>query len=782
MRWWKRAALLWMAIALGAALFVGLRFHKESPIQSDILALLPPTERNPNAEAAIKALSDRLGNRAVFLIGHKDAVLARALARDFAAGLKASQAFTRIIDEAPRIDTRRLADTYAPYRAFLLTPQDRERLADNDFDAEAALLRRMHQPFQTAMATDLGADPFGFLQRWLSGLPLAQSRLTIEDGLLLARDGDTTYALLLAEPAGSAFDAATQSRVAAAVGAAEAALKARAPGVIVARTGAIFYGEAARSSAQAEVDLIGGGSLVGILVLLWALFRSIRPLVLGMATVAVGIVCGTAAVLAGHGQIHLITLVFGASLIGEAIDYAIQYFAVHLDAGSKWEAHAGRLRILPGLSLALVTSLIGYGALSLTPFPAIGQIALFAFTGLAAAWLSVVLLLPAFVRRPCTRDVEQSVPMPRRILQYWRERVSPRAALLLCLMVIAVSVPGWMALRADDDVRLLISRPAALVEQEALIRRLAGSGGNGRFFLVEGAGDEEALQREEALTARLRARIGHGIDGFSAISDFVPSMRTQRRNRELLARALPPAKVAALLDAQGFRAASADAWARSLDASAPALTLAQWQDTPPAMPVRHQILSASRPASRPGSALLLTLWGDDGTLDLSALASGLPGVSVVDKAANVSALFAQYRRLAALWLPAAIAIVLCVLVIRYGFGKGAAVLAPTLLAMGAAVAIHGVAGVPLTLFTMLGLVLVLGIGVNYAIFIVEAGDRAPAPFAGVLLSAATTILSFGLLSLSGMPALHQFGLVLLIGVTCSVLLAPIALTLGKGKA
>ena len=778
LRWWQRAAFLWTAIALVAAIFVGLRFYKEAPVQSDILALLPQTERNPNAEAAIKALSDHLGNRVIFLIGHDDAVLARALARDFAASLKTSHAFTRIIDEAPKIDPRQLADTYAPYRAFLLAPEDRKRLAGNAFEAETTLLRRMHQPFHGAIATDLGVDPFGFLQRWLSGLPLGQSRLTIEDGLLLARDGKTTYVLLLAEPAGSAFDAATQSRVMAAVGTAEAAVKSRAPGATVARAGAIFYAEAARTSAQAEVDLIGGGSLVGILALLWALFRSIRPLVLGMATVAIGIACGTAAVLAGYGQIHLITLVFGASLIGEAIDYAIQYFAVHLDAGPKWEPHSGRLRILPGLSIALITSLIGYGALSLTPFPAIGQIALFAFTGLAAAWLSVVLLLPAFVRRPCTRDVAQSVRLPRRILQYWRERVSPKAALLVCLMVLAASVPGWMKLSADDDIRLLISRPAALVQQEALIRRLAGNGGNGRFFLVEGASDEEALQREETLTTRLRTHIGRGIDGFSAISDFVPSIKAQRQNRELLARALPRAKVAALLDAQGFREASAGAWASSFDDATPALTLARWQDTPLAMPVKHQILSASRS----GTALLLTLSGDDGTLDLSALASGLPGVSVVDKAANVSALFAEYRRLAALWLPAAMAIVLCVLTIRYGFYKGAAVLVPTLLAMGASVAIYGYAGVPLTLFTMLGLVLILGVGVNYAIFVAEAGDRSPAPFAGVLLSAATTILSFGLLSLSGMPALHQFGLVLLIGVTCSVLLAPIALTLGKEKA
>lgn len=775
MTWWQRAACLWIAIALAASAFVAARFYQGSPVQSDILALLPPTERNPDAEAAVQALTRRLGNRALFLVAHEDGGLSKDLARDFAVHLRTSGAFTQVIDTVPEVDVHMVTNTYQPYRASLLTPADRDALANNTFDADTSLLRRMHQPFRTGIATDLAEDPFGFLQHWLSSLPLANSRLTIEDGMLVRRDGKAVYVLVLAEPTGSAFDTTTQSRVITAVAAAEGALKSRAPGAALLRTGAIFYAEAARSSAQSEVDLIGGGSLVGILALLWALFRSVRPLALGMITVAIGIICGMAAVLAVHGQIHVITVVFGASLIGEAIDYAIQYFAAHLGAGPEWEPRKGLRRILPGLIIALVTSLVGYAALSLTPFPAISQIALFAFSGLAAAWLSVVLLLPLFVRHPDKRDVEQIVRLPQCILRYWRERVTPRAALLLCATVVAFSAPGWMKLVADDDVRQLVSRPPPLVEQEALIRRLAAGDASGRFLLVEGADDEEALQREETLTTRLRQHIGNGIVGYSAISDFVPSLATQRHHRALLSRALPAEKVAALLDRHGFREEIATAWARALDDRQSLLTLAQWRNTALAMPMKHQILKTSTT----GTALLVTLNGDDGSRTLAAIASELPGVTLVDKAASVSALFAKYRHLAALWLPAAAVIVLTVLAGRYGLRQGVAVLVPTLLAMAAALAVYGYAGVPLTLFSMMGLVLVLGVGVNYAIFLVEAGGRAPAPFAGVLLSAATTILSFGLLSLSGMPALHQFGLVLLVGISFSVLLAPIALTLGK---
>ncbi|HZX30869.1 MAG TPA: MMPL family transporter [Rhodocyclaceae bacterium] len=777
MAWRQWAAYLWVAIALACAAFVGLRFSQGSPVEADLLALLPPTERNPNAEAAVKVLSDRLGNRVLFLVGHPDGNQAKTLAHDFADRLRQSDAFARVIDQAPKVDGKLVAEIYAPYRAALLTSADRKLLQDPVFDAEALLLRRMYQPFHAGLPTDTAVDPFGFLQHWLSRLPLAQTALTIEDGVLVARDGGNTYVLVLAEPTGNAFDAATQGKVVAAVDAAETRIKAQAPQAAILRTGGLFYGHAARTSAQREVDLIGGGSLIGILILLWSLFRSLRPLALGMGTVAIGIACGMASVLALDGKIHLITLVFGASLIGEAVDYAIQYFAAHLDSGDQWNPEAGLRRVLPGLAVAVATSLIGYGALSLTPFPAVSQIALFAFVGLSTAWVSVVLLLPRFVRRPCGRDADQSVRLPRRILSTWREKATPRLVAMLSLAIIAVSIPGWLRLAPDDDVRQLVSRPASLTEQESVIRRLAGAGGSGRFFLVEGGNDEEALQREEALTERLLPKIGHGIAGFSAISDFVPSQATQDLNRRLLASALPQDKVAKLLDGQGFQPAAAQAWSAALADTASSLTLADWRNGPLAMPVKHQML----PPGTSGMALLVTLTGDDGSLDLSALSAGLPGISVVDKTASVSALFAEYRRLATLWLPAALAIVLAILAARYGIRQGTVILIPTLLAMGAALAAYGYSGTQLTLFTMMGLVLVLGVGVNYAIFVVEAGDRAPAPFAGVVLSAATTILSFGLLSLSSMPALHQFGLVLLIGVGCSVLLAPIALTLAGGK-
>ncbi|MBK9446122.1 MAG: MMPL family transporter [Betaproteobacteria bacterium] len=767
-------AIVWLALVLAAAAHVALRFADTSPLETDLLAMLPPTEKSAAAEAAVKALSDQLGNRALFLVGHADAEQARRAARSFAAKLEASNAFKRVIANAPQVDARVLTDFYLPYRSGLLAPDSYSALSRPDFPAENTLLRRLHQPFQTGIATDPTLDPFGFLQHWLSQLPFAQTRLMPSDGMLAVRDAQATWVLVLAEPFGSTFAGDTQARVIAAVASAESALREEAVSASLLRTGAVFYGDAARTSAEHEVDLIGGGSLIGILVLMWLLFRSVRPLALSLVTVACGIVCATAAVLATHDRIHLITLVFGASLIGEAVDYAIQFFAARLDAGPRWQADQGIARLLPGLSTALATSLIGYGALTLTPFPAISQIALFAFTGLATAWLSVILLLPLLARAPGPHE-GKDLRLPQLLLRTWTERATPRGVIALVLVLLAVSIPGWLHLTTDDDVRQLVARPATLVDQEARIRLLVGATGSSRFFLIEGANDEEALRREEALTERLRAHLGQGLADYTSVSRFVPSAAMQAAQRTLLQQVLPPDRVAPLLTEAGLHDKAVTAWRDMLSSNA-TLTLQEWLGTPLAQPFKHQILTTTS-----GTALIVTLSNDDPSLDLTALAAGLPGVSAIDKAASVSALLAEYRRLASFWLPLAGLIVFAVLVWRYGFRLGAAILLPTPVAMGIALGLYGFAGLSLTLFSLLALVLILGVGVNYAIFIVEAGERAPAPFAGVLLSAATTLLSFGLLALSSMPALHQFGLLLLIGVSTAVLLAPAALTLGGAR-
>src|SRR5207248_11022390 len=177
-------------------------------------------------------------------------------------------------------------------------------------------------------------------------------------------------------------------------------------------------------------------------------FRTLRPMLLGLLSAAIGILFGTLAVLVLDGEVQLVSLAFGASLIGEAVDYSILLFAAHLAAGAVWTPERGVAAVRPGLTVAVATSLLAYALLALLPFPGISQIARFALVGLAASYLTVLWLLPAFMQQPSARDPQVATGWAARLLDKWRAVLAGRRAQWAAVAIAIACIPGWFSLRA----------------------------------------------------------------------------------------------------------------------------------------------------------------------------------------------------------------------------------------------------------------------------------------------------------------------------------------------
>ncbi|SMG16864.1 MMPL family transporter [Paraburkholderia susongensis] len=859
--WGVRAA--WLVLALLAALYCGWRFAGPAPLETNLLALLPATEADPVAEKAVDTLASALGDRTVLLVTSRDDAHAKAAAKQLGASLQKSGAFASVTAELPPFDLSQIAALYMPYRFGLLAPADRAALAGAGSASAVAsavgatlrdqLAQRLYSPLQGGLSTPLADDPFGWLERWLGNLPLATSNLEVEDNLLVSHRGDarddahgnthanTTSVLIVATLPGSAYETKTQRAVHAALADAESALRQTFPDVSVARAGAVFYAEAARAAAEREVHLIGVASLCGIALLMIWVFRSPRLLLLGFVSTALGIVCALAATLLVFGKLHLLTLVFGASLIGEAVDYSIQYFVVYLGAGRDWDARRGARMVRPALTVALATSLLGYAILMWVPFPALKQIACFAMVGITTAFASVLWLLPALLTRAPKRRPQRVFMGAARLLAHWQRAIGGKRAWLIAALLVIVAAPGWLRLTSDDDIHLLIQRDASLVAQENAVREAVGVDNSAQFFVVRGATPEAVLQRAEALGTKLDALNGtaNSVGGYQSVTQFVPSAQRQNEDRALLAQHVfnDSAALRAILLQAGFKDEVADAWLAASAKPQPPLTVERWLAAPWSQPYRHLWLgavgsgeaNAGKSANEPGYAAVVIPQGVTPRNEpaLLALAHGVPGVVFVDKAASVSKLFGAYRVDSGWWLGGALVLVCALLTLRYApkqGGRGGALqkvslahasqkvslgdasqagspadasqavrladtlrggiatTLPVLLAIGVALAVFGYAGVPLNLFNWLALMLVLGVGANYAVFLREGCLRADADlgavWTGVLLSAATTLLSFGMLGLSAMPALRSFGTTLALGIAVAVLLAPMGMPAG----
>ena len=785
----------WLVLALVASLYCAWRFMGPSPLETNLLALLPATEADPVAEQAVDTLASALGDRTVFLVTSKDADRAKAAAKQFGAALQKSGAFASVTAELPPFDMSQIGALYMPYRFNLLTRDDRGSIAGNAASLHDALMQRIYDPVRGPLATQLADDPFGWLEHWLSALPLATSNLDLEDNMLVAHRDDATSVLVVTTLPGSAYETQTQRSVLSAVAQAQASLKTPYPDAGVARTGAVFYAESARSASEREVHLIGVASACGIALLMLWVFRSPRLLLFGFVSTALGIVCALAATMLVFGKLHLLTLVFGASLIGEAVDYSIQYFVVYLGAGpgqrGGWNARLGARSVRPALSVALATSLLGYAILAWVPFPALKQIACFAIVGICTAFASVLWLLPVMLVKGPKRAQRRLFLRAAILLARWHATIGGRRAWLVTGVLVLIAIPGWLRLTSDDDIHLLIQRDPALVAQEDQVRNAIGVDNTAQFFVVRGASQETVLQRAEALGVKLDALSGaQSVNGWQSVTQFVPSAHRQADAHALLAQHVfdDPAALRSMLLQAGFRDKVADAWIASYAKSnATPLTVERWLAAPWSQPYRHLWLGAVDARGEHGYAAIVIPQrvSPANAGALIAIAHAQEGVVFVDKAASVSKLFGAYRVDSGIWLAGALLLVLILLMVRYTPRGGIATTLPVLLAIGVTLAAFGYARVPLNLFNCLALMLVLGVGANYAVFLREGclRDHADlgAVWTGVLLSAATTLLSFGMLGLSAMPALKSFGATLALGILVSVLLAPIGMPPGRRR-
>nr|WP_297459868.1 MMPL family transporter [uncultured Halomonas sp.] len=759
----RALAWLWGLALLVCALATAWLLRDGLPTDTRLTAMLPEDRQAPLIERADANLSRSFENRFVVLLTAPDLqdaaqALAERLSRAGGASPLLSRLIWRDVDLADA-DPRKALDAY---RYRLLTPALQHTI-DSDGGASLVMpaLRSLFSP--TAQPQPV-ADPFGLLDAWLAARD--DSRVEARDGLLTVTDDGKRYSLVIGELAEGPYSLPSQQALTTAI---EDFQQAH-PDASLLRSGLIFHAAAGAEQAKREVGTIGLGALLGLVIILLVVFRSPRVLAQMLLPLGCGLLLALPLTLALFGQLHVLTLAFGASLIGIAIDYAL-----HLQCERAVAGHGFRLRpLLPGLALALISSLLAYLAQALTPLPGLRQMAIFAALGLLGAWLTVVLWLPrlATPTHPATTRIAERlwrISMPSR-------RLTPAGALIGAGLLGVLA--AWQ-LTVNDSLRLLNPSSPAMLAEERQVQRLMGSDTGSRYLLVS-ANDEAAL------LARL-AEIGDTLDRWIAegaslrytnLADSVPPPEVQRANLARV-RQLYGEPLTALVTQAGLPESIAErARARLIDA--PILDVATWLDSAIGEADRRLWLGsvdaaqadmANDESSRVAAVMPLS-GSESATLEqrLADFAERHADVIHVDRVERLSNLLGELRAHIALWVGVALAGMAIVLAWRYR-SLAWRVLVPPAGAVLIVLAIFGVIGVPLNVFSQLGMLLVLGIGLDAGIFNVEHARR-PATWLAISLSTLTSLLAFGLLAFSATPALHHLGLTCLLGLAAVWLLVP----------
>lgn len=759
---------LWLLLVAGLGLWFVLQTVPNLRLQTDITAMLPQTTPDAAVRQALDRFGAAAGRRNLFLIGSADFEAARRAATAFAVALRDDPAFEDVQLEVTR-ELAQLDAGYGERRTLLLSDRHRAALSAGEVAAlRDAALRDLYTPSGLARARPFAEDPFNFYGDFLAQLSAGQGHVAPRERLLVVEHAKGVDILLTATLRNSPFSLDAQGPALDAITRAAAAARAATPEATVRTSGVLRHAIANSERATREISLFGSISLIGVVLVFLLSFRSLRPLLLALGALIVSSVASIAVTQAVFGEVHLIALVFGSSLIGVAVDYSIHFFADQFRSPATWRGADAVAHVGPAVTVGMLTASLGYLAFLVPPFPGLRQMAVFSIAGIFSACLCVLLAYPLLAGRGRAAPALVDHLMAR-LTRLSAPRGRARGVLLL--VGTALTVIGLGRLGFTDDVRHLQSSPVELLQEEQLVRERLGGGIDTRFFLVRGADAEQVLQREEALRQRLDPAVASAaLSGYSALSRQIPSQQRQAENAALLAQHIYAAEGAlgALLGELGFDASIAERDRAVFEAArAHPLAFADWLDSPAAATWRELWLG---PVGS-GAGSVIALSGVRDPLALQGLADGLDGVQLVDRVSDISTVLSHYRRIALLALAGALAAIGVVLMLRYGVGSGLRHLIAPLGGGLLTLATLGLFGIPATLFTVLALLLVLGLGVDYTVFLREGQHSRPTTLLAITLAGLITLLSFGLLAASVTPFIRSLGLAVLLGVSYTWLLA-----------
>ncbi|WP_418131919.1 transporter [Variovorax sp. 375MFSha3.1] len=658
-------------------------------------------------------------------------------------------------------------------------------------DAINETLSMLGTPAGNVIKPFLDRDPTGETQRIAMELVPASSPRS-EDGVWMSRTAPRALMIATTRAAGSDLDAQAVAiaRVHSAYEAATRGMGAEAPKLLL--SGPPVFSVMSRDKIKTEaihLAVVGGVVMGGLLLLA---FASPRALVIAFLPVATGVVIGTASVSLVFGSVHGLTLGFGSTLIGETVDYAIYYLIQARQVGAGAVAGTGwqRWRDLnwPTVRLGLLTSVCGFAALVFSGFPGLAQLGVFSIAGLVSAALATRYVLPVLAP-----DGATGMGMRRYMAQLAGALVRglprlrwPLAALGVAALALVLWQGGhlWRA-----DLGAMSPVPKASQQLDEMLRNDIGASDGGVLVVAFGDDEQAALRHTEAAAAKLDALVDSGeLVGYETVTRVLPSMEVQL------------ARIAGLPDAATLRANLAEATkGLPLPASRLEPFLADIEAARKLPPVQRAEL-----AEGPLGPVLNTLmyqrpgggWGtlvvlhpgakfDQGRLE--AALAGLPEVQVVDVGRELASLYQRYLHEAFVQvLLGALAVVVLLGIYLRSWRRLLAVCQPLLFAVVLTLGGMAVLQAALGILHLVGLLLIVAVGSNYALFFDQlrtTGRADEDTLASLMLANLTTVVSFGLIAISDIPALSSIGRVVAPGALLALLLsAAFARRVGPSKA
>ena len=665
-------------------------------------------------------------------------------------------AFESVTIESTALDTEELFSMVSDNVYLLLDEQTQSRIEQNPQAFQDDSLASIFSAFTVSSLSNLDNDPFLLSETiWLGLLEKVGNLTTFspkEDVLCAEVDG-IWYVMISGKLTPESLSLAGKNSGIESIFSICDEMTSD-DGIDISLSGLAFHSYESASGAQREITIISVVSVLLILIMFFLLCRNFHILWLFAMSLAIATGSAVAALLLFFKEIHVLSMIFGTTLIGTCIDYSIHSYMT-LARKAQDEEFDLRKKLGKSLSVSFISTELCYLVLLFSSYGILKQMAVISLTGLLSSYLVAMVLYPRILtEKMINRDSFAAKPERKISIPLLLPILAIAATVLLLVQIPRLSI--------RNDITSLYTPSERMLKGEETAGKATGYLAT-TYAIVEGDSENDVLEKEYAFTKGLDDLKAEGIiTGYISTTSFVPPKSVQQSSLKASQSLLP------YLDEQcdilGVPQENKDAIkARLADESA------YFSSSSLPEGIRSMLASISLGEIDGRFYEVVVIQNSTDGDRIKAVADTFEGVEYFQTSKDVSRELDKLSALIFRMFILAFAAIVIVLVILFGWKKGLMMSLAPYTVLTATIGIMALLGFRLDFFVAVGLVLIVGLGLDYMVF--ARSGKTDSSKKAIFLSFITTELSFGSLLFSSFRPVHIFGLTVFIGILVAFLCA-----------
>ena len=747
----NKKVILWLIVHLSIILLFLFRFNYRAKIETNFLSIAPKFEESGRFQNSIETFFLQNSSEIKILIESYDFDKAKNSAIEIENYIK--QNFENVAVNLYSKNYDDILETIIKYKYQLISKEIREVLLNNQASRVAEEgIANFYSPFFIPIVDNIEDDPFFVLNSKLIELLQNNNNIETRDGInfinyegkfnvLLKMDIDKKIDSMIF------FDRLT-----------ELLRKMENDEEIkIYISGVPIHAYYSQKSAQKEITIISAVSLIFICLIFLFIFKSVKPYIISMISIAVSSATSFFLLSILLDSIHIFTFVFGTSLIGVSLDYSIHFITEWYNEKDKKEVLR---KILPSMSLSFMTTIASYFALSLTSLSLLKQTALFSIFGLASSFLTVIIIYPIIFKNDNRFLRENILNKTKNILSGYVDFLNIKFVLFLTIFVILISIINIPKLKVNFSSNQLYNPPDFLTYNETEIYKRLNSSLSRNIIISRGNSLTEALENEETLE--------NYFTNYRALSKIFYSKSRQRENIKLVEDNLMP-----LLKKQtedlGFDNEIYNKIKMEFENSKNEFL--NIEDLIENMSELKKLIVKNN-----GKYFIIST-----TDEIETKIIENENIKIFNINYEINEALDKTARTAIKTALIAYVIIFFFMIIFLSKKHAVAIMIIQIISIFVNLSVHSIFNFTINIFSVFALILSIGISIDYCIFFSKSKAKKEVTFLSIFLAMITTALSFGTLSFSGFIPVKSFGLFLFIGILVTFLLSPVLLTLKSIK-